>query len=198
MGAQRREANAEEAADRHEAPAARVRDTHSEVFAGARPPVEHAGVETGAQVHYADAVANMSLEMLERVREYRQRSGENIELRIPNAMREHPLFLIPRKERKALIDQALGNGKGDFVVPAYLLEGELTQKSRKIYDALLASYEGDWLKVLRHVQVERFYVSRRYREATVTVEPQLAVDARARQLTLETAAAYVIVSRRTR
>jgi class 3 adenylate cyclase len=41
-----------------------------------------AGVETGAQVHYADAVANMALEMLERVHEYRQRSGESIELRI--------------------------------------------------------------------------------------------------------------------
>jgi len=41
-----------------------------------------AGVETGAQVHYADAVANMALEMLGRVHEYRQRSGENIELRV--------------------------------------------------------------------------------------------------------------------
>lgn len=40
------------------------------------------GIDTGAQVHYADAVANMALEMLDRVHEYRQRSGENIELRI--------------------------------------------------------------------------------------------------------------------
>jgi class 3 adenylate cyclase len=41
-----------------------------------------AGIESGAQVHYADAVANMALEMLERVHAYRERSGENIELRI--------------------------------------------------------------------------------------------------------------------
>jgi class 3 adenylate cyclase len=41
-----------------------------------------AGVETGAQVHYADAIANMALEMLSRVHDYRRRSGENIELRI--------------------------------------------------------------------------------------------------------------------
>jgi len=41
-----------------------------------------AGVETGAQVHYADAVAGMALEMLDRVSEYRQRTGEKIELRI--------------------------------------------------------------------------------------------------------------------
>jgi class 3 adenylate cyclase len=45
--------------------------------------VHHAaGLETGAQVHCADAVASMAIEMLERVREYRQRSGENVELRI--------------------------------------------------------------------------------------------------------------------
>ncbi|MBL0141493.1 MAG: adenylate/guanylate cyclase domain-containing protein [Betaproteobacteria bacterium] len=41
-----------------------------------------AGAESGAQVHYADAVANMAIEMLERMNDYRQRSGENIELRI--------------------------------------------------------------------------------------------------------------------
>jgi serine protein kinase len=110
---------------------------------------------------------------------------ENIELKITNAMHEHPLFLIPRPERKALIDQAVGAApsKGEFIVPAYLLEGELTQKSRKIYEALLSGYEGDWLKVLRHVQVERFYVSRRYQVATVTVEPQMSVDAGIHQVT---------------
>jgi adenylate cyclase len=41
-----------------------------------------AGVESGAQIHYADAIANMALEMLERVHEYRMRTGETIELRI--------------------------------------------------------------------------------------------------------------------
>jgi hypothetical protein len=39
--------------------------------------------------------------------------------------------------------------------------------------------------VLRHVQVERFFVSRRYRQAAATVEPQLAVDARSKQLTMD-------------
>jgi adenylate cyclase len=41
-----------------------------------------AGLETGAQIHYADAIATMALEMLEAVASYRQRSGEKIELRI--------------------------------------------------------------------------------------------------------------------
>ncbi|MGE5095565.1 MAG: adenylate/guanylate cyclase domain-containing protein [Betaproteobacteria bacterium] len=41
-----------------------------------------AGLDTGAQIHYADAVAGMALEMQGRMREYRRRSGETIELRI--------------------------------------------------------------------------------------------------------------------
>ena len=35
------------------------------------------------------------------------------------------------------------------------------------------------------MQVERFFVSRRYRQAAATVEPQLAVDARSKQLTMD-------------
>ena len=46
-----------------------------------------------------------------------------------------------------------------------MVDGELCHKCRRIYNALLAAYNGDWLKVLRHVQVERFYLSRRYRWA---------------------------------
>jgi adenylate cyclase len=41
-----------------------------------------AGLDTGSQVHYAEAIASMALEMQQRMREYRRRSGERIELRI--------------------------------------------------------------------------------------------------------------------
>ena len=41
-----------------------------------------AGLDAGAQIHYADAVARMALEMQEKIAEYRQRTGERIELRI--------------------------------------------------------------------------------------------------------------------
>jgi class 3 adenylate cyclase len=41
-----------------------------------------AGLEGGAQIHYADAVARMALEMQERMAEYRKASGERVELRI--------------------------------------------------------------------------------------------------------------------
>ncbi len=107
-------------------------------------------------------------------------TADDIAVRIPNPVREHPLFLVPLVERKKLLDHALPK---DFITSTYLLEGELSAKNRRIYDALLASYGGDWLKVLRHVQVERFYISRRYQVGTFTVEPQMSVDAAYQQVT---------------
>ena len=41
-----------------------------------------AGLDSGAQVHYASAVANMALEMLAKIDEYRKRTGERIDIRI--------------------------------------------------------------------------------------------------------------------
>jgi adenylate cyclase len=41
-----------------------------------------AGLDTGAQVHYADAVASMALEMIQKVDEYRKRTGERLQIRI--------------------------------------------------------------------------------------------------------------------
>ncbi|MDQ3025417.1 MAG: adenylate/guanylate cyclase domain-containing protein [Pseudomonadota bacterium] len=40
------------------------------------------GLDAGAQIHYADAVARMALEMQDKVAEYRKRTGERIEIRI--------------------------------------------------------------------------------------------------------------------
>ena len=40
------------------------------------------GLDAGAQIHYADAVARMALEMQDRVADYRKRTGERIEIRI--------------------------------------------------------------------------------------------------------------------
>jgi adenylate cyclase len=41
-----------------------------------------AGLESGAHIHYADAVASMAMEMHESMREYCERTGERIQLRI--------------------------------------------------------------------------------------------------------------------
>lgn len=116
---------------------------------------------------------------------YAHLEAEDIEVRLTNPLREHPLFLIPREERRKLLFDTFGKKDSDAVAPAYLVDGELSTTNRKIFDALLASYSGDWLKVLRHVQVERFYVSRRYQVGTFTVEPQMSVDAAYQQVSAD-------------
>jgi len=106
--------------------------------------------------------------------------SEHVEVRVTCELRDHPLFLLPPPERKRLLSEALAaarDGQGDFLLSEYLLEGELCHKCRRVYGALLAANAGDYLKVLRHVQVERFYLSRHYLVGAVTVEPQLSADA---------------------
>ncbi|HEY6876575.1 MAG TPA: serine protein kinase PrkA, partial [Polyangiales bacterium] len=51
---------------------------------------------------------------------------------------------------------------------------------------LLTAYKGDLARVLAHVQVERYTISRRYRTGAVTIGPQMAVDASERQITADT------------
>lgn len=115
---------------------------------------------------------------------YAHLDADDIAVRMLNPLREHPLFLVPRAERRKLIAEALGNSP-EVVAPSYLMDGELSANNKKIFDALLTSYSGDWLKVLRHVQVERFYLSRRYQVGTFTVEPQMSVDAAYQQTTAD-------------
>jgi serine protein kinase len=117
---------------------------------------------------------------------YAYLEDEFIEAKIVDEMRDHPLLLVPRGKRRELIEQRLvAEIKAGFRPADYHLRGDLSHRNRQIFEALLSSYHGDLAKVLRHVQVERFFVSRRYRQAAATVEPQLAVDARSRQLTMD-------------
>ncbi len=121
--------------------------------------------------------------------------GEALDARLSCPMKDHPLLLLPRPERRKMLEEAChpssrdGAGDHDFVLADYLLEGEPCNFCRQIYDALMGAYRGDWLKVMRHVEVERFYVSSRYQQAAVTVEPQLSVDAGYRQVTADRTAA---------
>jgi serine protein kinase len=111
---------------------------------------------------------------------------ELIESKIADEMRDHPLLLLPRAKRRELVTERLASVNRPELRPAdYLVRGDLSHRNRQIFEALLSSYHGDLSKVLRHIQVERFFVSRRYRQAAATVEPQLAVDAHSRQLTMD-------------
>ena len=110
---------------------------------------------------------------------------EDVDARIPGDLRDHPLLLLPIKQRLRLLETArerLAVGQ-ELALPEQLLHGELSPRNQQIAELLFQSYGGDLKRVLRHVQVQRFYISRRFRRGAVTVEPQIHTDASVRQLT---------------
>ncbi len=104
-------------------------------------------------------------------------ANEEIDSRITDEHKDHPLFLVPMPQRRRLLEDVC-SGHSDFVISDVVLYGELSHRNRKIFDALLTGYQGDLRKVLQHVQIERFFCSRQYRAGMVTVEPKQTVDAR--------------------
>lgn len=106
--------------------------------------------------------------------------------RVPDELKDPPFFLLPKQRRVELIESALEEASDEererFRWNEFIVKGDLSPKNRVIYESLLKSYEGDWRKVIRHVRVERFYLSHRYRTGCVTIEPQATIDAGARIL----------------
>lgn len=111
---------------------------------------------------------------------------EEIDARVTDEGKDHPIFLIPVSARRKLLADVC-SAWPDFVISDPILYGELSHRNRKIFDALLAGYHGDLRKVLQHVQVERFFISRQYRTGVVTVEPKQTADARSFPVTGESA-----------
>lgn len=113
---------------------------------------------------------------------YAHLPDDAIETKLVVEVRDHPLFLIPVGVRKKLLRELIPDG---MRVPRLLSEGALCHKNQKIFSALLTSYGGALSEVLRHVQVERYFISRRYRIGAVTLGPELSVDAHERQVTAD-------------
>jgi len=105
-----------------------------------------------------------------------------IDARLFNETRDHPLMLLPKEDRLKFLHELLGE---EYHLPVAISEGELSPKARQIFDALLKAYHGDLSEVLKHVQVERMFISRRYRSAAVTIDPQMHADATVRQVTAD-------------
>jgi len=88
---------------------------------------------------------------------------------------------VPREQRAELLAALAGEAAdpetAERLAAESLGKAGVCPKCRQIYDTLLAAYAGDWQRVCRHVQVERFFVSRRYREGAVSIQPQGIVDA---------------------
>lgn len=106
---------------------------------------------------------------------------------MPSELKDHPLLLIPKEYRQELIEKALKDNERQLesVKKSYLYRGDLSKRNRMIYDALLKNYKGKHQEVLKHIRVERFTISKRYSTSAVTIEPQIHVDARMQQITMD-------------
>lgn len=117
---------------------------------------------------------------------YATLDDEFIEARIGDELRDHPLLLLPKSKRLELVEMQFAEQIQQGFRPArFLTNGDLSHRNRQIFEALLGLYHGDAGKVFRHVQVERFFISRRYRQSVATVEPAMSVDAHARQISMD-------------
>jgi predicted Ser/Thr protein kinase len=110
---------------------------------------------------------------------------EQITTKLESSVREHPLLLLPRDVRQRLIADAHTLAGVSEAAPDWVWTGQLARKNQQIFQALLTAYRGDLDRVLAHIQVERFYISRRYRIGAVTIGPQMSVDASERQITAD-------------
>lgn len=117
---------------------------------------------------------------------YARLPDDEVLARIPCEMKDHPILMVPQDRRREFLEKLIGKEKCDGLwdtLPTYITRGNLCHRCKQVFDALLIANQGDFKKVVMHVQVERFYHSRRYREGLVTVEPQMHVDAHYQQLT---------------
>lgn len=103
--------------------------------------------------------------------------------------KENPIFLIPMPQREIWLRRWIAQEKGipesEVEIPQHVLLAGLSKRNQLIFENLLAAYDGDLTKVLRHVQVERFFYSKQYRVGIGTVEPQMSIDAYEKQLTMD-------------
>src|SRR5690606_1313757 len=88
-------------------------------------------------------------------------SSEEVDARVVDECKDHPIYLVPVAQRRRLLEDICSPWP-DFVVSDPILYGELSHRNRKIFDALLTGYQGDLRRVLQHVRVERFFLSRQY------------------------------------
>src|ERR1700722_14661796 len=87
---------------------------------------------------------------------YAHLSDEEIDAKLIVEVRDHPLFLIPVPERQRLLEAAYKRAGATEPPSDWILRGQLSHKSQQVFEALLSSYHGSYIEVLKHVQIERY------------------------------------------
>jgi serine protein kinase len=121
------------------------------------------------------------------VNSYAYLEDKDISAIIGSELKDHPLLLLPIKTRQKLIEDAFKNdgARLETIRKSYLYNGDLSQRNRLIFDALLKNYKGSYTEVFKHIRVERLNINRRYSIGATTIEPQLHVDANLQQITMD-------------
>jgi serine protein kinase len=89
---------------------------------------------------------------------------------IPCPMHEEPLHLVTYKLRPTFEEMLNEDRPEDSY--RVIIEGELCPFCRQEYRELSAKYDGDWSRVIRHVQVRRFQLSSQDRIGIGTFQPK--------------------------
>jgi serine protein kinase len=87
---------------------------------------------------------------------------------MPCPMHEEPLRLIPQEWRERAIEE-LGLSNEQFKVR---VEGDLDPACRFVFRSLLAKYDGDWSKAMKHTRVRRLVLSEKDRVGIGTFQPK--------------------------
>ena len=111
--------------------------------------------------------------------------SEDIHFRIKSGLRESPLYLLPRQARIDFLEKAFRKHGMEFNPNSPICKHDMSHKYWEIYKELLTRYKGNWIEILKHVQISRLTISKRYRTCAVSIEPQRNVDAQAKALTLD-------------
>lgn len=103
---------------------------------------------------------------------------------LPSNSNCHPLFLLPKEQRAELIKTLKASGKID---PSdnfdYFINGDIEANSRIIFDNLLKQYDGNVSKVLDHIIVESWTMSRQANRGLVEIPAAASRDAILHQVT---------------
>lgn len=127
-------------------------------------------------------------EKKQKIETYAFLEEKNISAVMPSDLKDHPLMLIPLEQRRNIIDELFKNNDVDYwnsIKKSYLYNGELSKRNKSIFDAMLKRYNGNYLEVYKHIKIEKFDINRTLSESAVTIEPQMHVDARIQQITMD-------------
>ncbi|MBY0469606.1 serine protein kinase [bacterium] len=93
--------------------------------------------------------------------------GKQTEMACP--MHEDPLKLVPEEARPRLLEELNKGNKTPYKIH---ITGDLCPACRYVQREFMKRYQGDWAKVMNHVQIQRFILSEKDRVGIGTFQPK--------------------------